>query len=123
MNKREFKQAVKDLVTTTVSTLTLAERIALLKRAVVEVEAQNHADETNKGQPWTDDELRVILRAAPTQENTIAFAKTFRRGFGSIEQIYRWAARDQATVDNNRPDDKFIAQIKRVAREVGWRGT
>jgi hypothetical protein len=123
MNKREFKQAVKDLLSSAVSDLTLDERIALLRRAVVEIESESPFDESNKGKPWTDAELRTILRAAPTLENCVAFAKTFRRGFGSIEQIYRWAAEDQDSVDLKRPDDKFVAQIKRVAREVGWRAT
>ena len=50
-------------------------------------------------------------------------AKAFRRGYGSIEQIFRWAAEDEKIINEKRPDDKFIKQIKKIAKEVGWRAT
>lgn len=46
---------------------------------------------SNSGNPWTDDELRLILSLAPTKHNCFLLAKAFRRGLGSIQQIYRWA--------------------------------
>jgi hypothetical protein len=39
------------------------------------------------------------------------------RGYGSIEQIFRWAAEDQSAVEEKRPDDSFIRQIKRIAKK------
>lgn len=50
-------------------------------------------------------------------------AKAVKRGYGGVEQIYRWAAEDETTIRQKRPDDKFIGQIKRVAKQVGWRAT
>lgn len=77
--------------------------------------------EGNKGESWTDDELRVILSDAPTKDNCLKHARAFGRGYGSIEQIYRWAAASDATIRQKRPDDSFIQQIKRVAKQLGWR--
>src|SRR6266478_5591804 len=104
MNKREFKQAVTKLLSTAVDDLTLDERIAVLRRTVVEIERAAPVDDSNKGKPWSNAELRTILRSAPTMENCVGFAKAFRRGYGSIEQIYRWAAEDQRSIDDKRPD-------------------
>jgi hypothetical protein len=39
---------------------------------------------------------------------------------GAVEQIYRWAAASDKVVKQKRPDDAFIRQIKRIAKEVGW---
>lgn len=88
---------------------------------MVEREKELGWDESNKGGSWTDDEIRVVLSESPTQENCVKFAKAFNRGYGSVEQIYRWAATSDKEVKRKRPDDKFIAQIKRVAKQIGWR--
>jgi predicted secreted protein len=74
----------------------------------------------NKGKAWTDDELTVILSAAPTKANCEKFAKAFKRGYGSIAQIYQWAMTTKKNIKKKRPDDKFINQVKRVAKQVGW---
>jgi predicted secreted protein len=78
-------------------------------------------DESERGEPWTDDELRMILSDAPTKENCLKHARGFKRGYGSIEQIYRWAATPGVVIEEKRPDDIFIKQIKRVAKQLGWR--
>lgn len=78
-------------------------------------------DESAKREPWTDDQLRVVLSDAPTKENCLKHARAFARGYGAIEQIYRWAATTDKQVKTKRPDDAFVAQIKRVAKELGWR--
>ena len=93
----------------------------IFTEAIREWETEQGWDETNKGNSWTDDELRVILSEAPTKENCLRFARAFRRGYGSIEQIYRWAATSDARIKATRPDDAFIKQIKRVAKQLGWR--
>ena len=73
-----------------------------------------------KGQPWSDDALRVVLQQAPTHENIYRLARAFGRGVGAVEKIYRWAAASDKVVKQKRPDDAFIHQIKRIAKEVGW---
>lgn len=74
----------------------------------------------NKGQPWTDATLRVVLREAPTHESIYRLARAFGRSVGAVEQIYRWAATPDRVIKQKRPDDAFIRQIKRIAKEVGW---
>ena len=63
----------------------------------------------------------VILQAAPTVENCVKYAKIFGRGYGSIEQIYRWAASSTKEIQNKRENDAFVEQIKRVSKKLGWR--
>jgi len=86
-----------------------------------EWEQEQGWDEDRKGEPWTDDELRVVLSDAPTKENCLKHARGFGRGYGAIEQIYRWAATSNPEVQRKRPGDAFITQIKRVAKQLGWR--
>jgi hypothetical protein len=74
-----------------------------------------------KGKSWTDDELRAILSDAPTKENCRRHARAFRRGYGAIKQIYRWAATREQVIEEKRADDTFISQINRVVRQIGWR--
>ena len=89
--------------------------------AIREWELEQGWDETQRGRPWTDDELRVVLSDAPTKENCLKHARAFHRGYGAIEQIYRWAATSDAEIRRKRKGDSFIAQIKRVAKQLGWR--
>lgn len=123
MTKTKFRSAVRELLATEVVGLNVGEKVSIVRQLLNDHEMQQTGDESNKGRPWSDDELRVVLRSAPTKENCLRFARAFRRGYGSIEQIYRWAAEDRLDVERKRPDDKFIAQVKRVAKEVGWRAT
>jgi hypothetical protein len=96
---------------------------ALVREGILKIEEVTKFDEANKGKPWTDNELRIVLLHAPTKDNCRLLARAFKRGYGSVEQIVRWAAEDEKAVAEKRPDDSFIQQIKRVAKEVGWRAT
>jgi hypothetical protein len=93
----------------------------LFTEAIREWELHQGWSENQKGEPWTDDELRAILSDAPTKEDCLKHARAFRRGYGAVEQIYRWAATPGPEIQRKRPDDVFIAQIKRVAKQLGWR--
>lgn len=94
----------------------------LLQEYCFDKEKEAVYDQSNKGNLWTDDELRVILSFAPTKENCLLLAKAFKRGYGSIEQIYRWATTDLKTIKNSvRKNDSFVLQIKRIYKEMGWR--
>jgi predicted secreted protein len=123
MKKAELKTSVSNLLNSLGGSLTWDERVSKLRQVLVELEQEHNSDESNKGQPWRDEELRLVLTLAPTKENCMALARAFKRGYGSIEQIYRWAATDEDAVAEKRPEDKFVQQIKRIAREVGWRAT
>lgn len=91
----------------------------IFSEALREWELDRGWEESQKGESWTDAQLRVVLSDAPTKDNCLKHARAFGRGYGSIEQIYRWAA--TADAKKKRPGDAFIAQIKRVARQIGWR--
>lgn len=94
----------------------------ILKDYIFEKEKNQNFDQSNKGESWTDDELRVILSFAPTKENCLLLARAFKRGYGSIEQIFRWATTDLKTIKNSeRKDDSFVLQIKKIYKEMGWR--
>lgn len=58
---------------------------------------------------------------APTKRNCIKYAKIFGRGYGSIEEIYRWASTDDKTVQEKRPNVVFVGRVKKIAKELGWR--
>ena len=94
----------------------------LLKDYLFEKEREENYDQSNKGNSWTDYELKVILSFAPTKENCLLLAKAFKRGYGSIEQIFRWATTDMKVIKNSeRKDDSFVLQVKKIYKEMGWR--
>lgn len=93
----------------------------VFEEAMREWEMGRGWDESNTRKSWTDDELRVVLSDAPTKENCLKHARAFKRGYGSIEQIYRWAASTRGEVKAKRPNDAFIRQVQRVAKRLGWR--
>ncbi len=82
--------------------------------------SKQKAAEPNRGEAWSDDALRVVLQEAPTHANIVRLARAFGRGVGAVEQIYRWAATSDKEIRRKRPDHAFVAQIKRIAKEVGW---
>lgn len=86
-----------------------------------EIEIEKGWEEEFRNRPWADDELRVILNDAPTKQNCLKHAKAFGRGYGAIEQIYRWAATSDREIARRRPNDAFIKQIKKVAKQLAWR--
>lgn len=93
----------------------------VFEEAMREWEMERGWNEADSRQSWADDELYVVLSDAPTKENCLKHARAFKRGYGAIEQIYRWAATPRDRIEEIRPDDAFIKQIKRVARRLGWR--
>lgn len=122
MTKKIFKEDFLTLISNDVEGMELSERITFAKEILLSIEKKIEYDEQNKGKEWTDEELRVVLSFSPSKENCLKLAKAFKRGYGSIEQIFRWASTsDKAIEDKGRKQDKFINQVKRVAKEVGWR--
>jgi hypothetical protein len=73
-------------------------------------------------QPYSDDDLIIILSDAPTKANAIKHAARFERSAKAIEMIYRWAMSSKGTIaESGREDHVFIQQIRRVAKDrVGW---
>lgn len=120
MTKREIEKALKEIVQR--SKVELGELQRIFWKVLVDHEKRQGWDAPNRNEHWSDDQLRAILSDAPTQENCVKHAKAFGRGYGSIEQIYRWAATDAKTIKSKgRDNDAFTQQVKRIAKNLGWR--
>ncbi len=126
MKKGEYQEKLFKLLGDSIDGMTYDEQMAYTEMLFVKFQSAKEneikRDTRNKRKKWTDEELKIILSDAPSKSNCLKYAKLFHRGYGSIEQIYRWSTTAQQDIDDIRPDDKFIAQIKRIAKELGLRG-
>ena len=124
MKKRDYKNEMFDLLEKNIDGMSFDEQMQYAEKLLVDFqkEHEDRRDTSNKGKPWKDEELKIVLSDAATESNCLKYAKLFHRGYGSIEQIYRWAKTEQNEIDRKRPDDKFILQIKKVVKELGLRG-
>lgn len=125
MKQREFKTQLFDLLAQDVDGMTAEGKMAMAEKLLLEYQIKHdrERDTPNRGRPWSDEELRVILENAPTKENCLRYAKLFGRGYGSLELIYRWAATADSDIPEDYEDNGFIQQVKRIAKEVGWRAS
>ena len=120
MTKKELKDTFYEIIQAN-QAIGTSEIRRIFNEALLKWDREHGWDKSNKQAAWTDEQLRVILSDAPTKDNCLKYAQAFKRGYGSIEQIYRWAASSDEEIKSKRPDDTFVAQIKRVAKELGWR--
>jgi hypothetical protein len=120
VTEREFREAVRVLLTRP-EELSPEQRCAAVRMELVDFLRKQEFPEPNKGKPWTDDQLRLVLSYAPTEENTILLAQAFGRGYGSIEQIFRWAGQSGRRIEEERADNAFIQQVLRIRKEIRWR--
>lgn len=121
MKKSEIKSRLEDVLASPIDGLSETEKYHFIRRVVADHEANSTYDQSNSGHPWTDEELFLVLSTPPTKENTTRLAKAFKRGYGSIEQIYRWAGQSEARIQTERADNTFVQQIRRVRSQLGWR--
>lgn len=121
MKRNEFKENLFAALDNDVDDITYDEKMVLVHNLLVDYEKVNETkrDVTNKGEKWTDEELKIILSSAPTKENCVKYARLFKRGYGSIEQIYRWSVTPKKNMSEDRKENSFIQQVKRIAKEVG----
>lgn len=124
MKKREYKDLLYRAFDEDVDGFEYLEKINLITEILIDYQKDNEdkRDTSNKGGKWTDDELKIILSDAPSKQNCVKYARLFKRGYGSIEQIYRWSTTQNQELSERRKHDSFIQQIKRVAKELGLRG-
>ena len=124
MKRKEFKENLFATLNNPVDGMSYDEKMILVHSLLVDYEKDNEEkrDTSNKGGKWTDEELKIILSDAPTKENCVKYARLFKRGYGSIEQIYRWAMTATKEMSEDRKNDSFILQVKRIAKELGIRG-
>ena len=102
-------------------TLSSETKVALAKLELVDFLKEQDFPTPNKGEPWTDDQLRIVLSYAPTAQNTMLLARAFGRGYGSIEQIFRWAGQSERRIEEVRGDHAFVQQVLRIRKELRWR--
>ena len=124
MKKKEFKEKLFAALSCDIDNLSFDEKMNVVSNLLIEFEKENEdkRDISKKGQKWADEELKIILSDAPTKANCVKYARIFKRGYGSIEQIYRWSTTAKIDMTDERKEDSFIIQIKRVAKELGLRG-
>jgi len=124
MKKREYKDFLYRAFDEDVDGLGYLEKIDLISEILIEYQRDNEEkrDTSNKGAKWTDEELKIILSDAPSKKNCVKYARLFKRGYGSIEQIYRWSVTAWTDMDDERKEHSFVQQIKKVAKEIGIRG-
>ena len=124
MKKKEFKEKLFAALSCDIDNLSFDEKMNVVSNLLIEFEKENEdkRDISKKGQKWADEELKIILSDAPTKANCVKYARIFKRGYGSIEQIYRWSTTAKTDMTDERTEDSFIIQIKRVAKELGLRG-
>ena len=124
MKKREYKENLYRLFDLEVDNLDYIGKINYINKVLLEYQKDNEdkRDTSNKGKKWTDEQLKIILSDAPSVQNCMKYAILFKRGYGSIEQIYRWSTTQNQDLSERRKEDSFIQQIKRVAKELGLRG-
>lgn len=124
MKRKDFKESLYDALDNEVDGMSYDEKMTLVHSLLVDYEKDNEEkrDISNKGCKWSDEELKIILSDAPTKENCIKYARLFKRGYGSIEQIYRWSVTTTKEMSEERKNDSFIIQVKRIAKELEIRG-
>lgn len=124
MKKKEFKEKLFAVLSCDIDNLSFDEKMNVVSNLLIEFEKENEdkRDISKKGQKWADEELKIILSDAPTKANCVKYARIFKRGYGSIEQIYRWSTTAKTDMSDERKEDSFILQIKNVAKELGLRG-
>ena len=124
MKKKEFKEKLFAALSCDIDNLSFDEKMNVVSNLLIEFEKENEdkRDISKKGQKWADEELKIILSDAPTKANCVKYARIFKRGYGSIEQIYRWSTTAKTDLSDERKEDSFIMQIKKVSKELGLRG-
>lgn len=124
MNRNAFKEKLYKIFDEDIDNLDYLGKIDLIYDILVDYQKDNEdkRDVSNKRKKWTDEELRIILSDAPSKQNCMKYAILFKRGYGSIEQIYRWSTTQKQDLDDRRKEDAFIQQIKRIAKELRLRG-
>lgn len=77
MNRAEFKRQVLSLFSESVDGLSLEEKVNYIENLLIEYQKMNEdeRDTSNKGESWTDEELKIVLSSAPTKYNCMKYAR------------------------------------------------
>lgn len=120
MKRKEFKETLFEALNNVVDGMSYDDKMILVHNLLVDYEKDNEEkrDTSNKGSKWTDEELKIILSDAPTKENCVKYARLFKRGYGSIEQIYRWSVTTTKEMTDERKRDSFIIASKENCKRI-----
>ena len=124
MRRQVYKQDVYALLDKQIEGASLEDKMDAIRELLVDYQREhdNQYDTSNKGKPWDDKDLVMILSNAPTKENCSKFAFLFEHGYGSIEQIYCWAATPSNKLEEKgRAEDAFVLQVKKIAKRLHLR--
>ena len=123
MKKMEFQEKLNELLEIDIDDFSIEEKCDFIQKIFIEyqIDKDKVRSPLNKGNKWKDEELKLILSVAATKENCLKFARLFERGYGSIEQIYRWASTPKNQLSEERKGDAFIQQIFKVKKSLGLR--
>ena len=124
MRRQIYKQDIYALLDKQIEGASLEDKMDAIRELLVDYQREHddQYDTSNKGKPWDDKDLVMILSNAPTKENCSRFAFLFKRGYGSIEQIYRWAATPSNKLEEKgRTEDAFVLQVKKIAKRLHLR--
>lgn len=123
MKKSEFKSSLKELISSLEGFDDEFLKLEYVKNIIIDFKIQFESSNNleNKEKPWDDEALEIILSEASSKTNCLKYARLFKRGYGSIEQIYRWAGTPEGKMDDVRKEDSFIQQIHRIKKKLGLR--
>ena len=121
IKKKIFKQQLINLLEQDIEEMDYEQKIRLVHDILLkyEIDSEKSRDTSNRGKPWTDEQLTIILSDAFTKENCMKYAKLFHRGWGSVMQIHQWARISESKMNQTKKEDKFIQQIRRISKEIG----
>lgn len=124
MKRKEFKEKLFDALKSDVDNMSYDEKMILVNNLLIDFEKENEylRDTSNKGQKWKDEELKIILSDAPSKANCIKYARLFKRGMEVSNRYIDGATTSPIEMSDERKEDSFICQIKKVAKELGLRG-
>tara|TARA_R100000687_G_scaffold57936_1_gene46533 strand:- start:153024 stop:153479 length:456 start_codon:yes stop_codon:yes gene_type:complete len=121
IKKTEFQRKLRSLLDQDVEGFSWEEKLALINSEALKLDIERNAEPENKGKPWSDHELRLVLNMAPIRDSVMLLSKALKRGHGSIEQIYRWAGQSPDRIESERSDHAFVQQIVKIRKELGWK--
>lgn len=121
IKKNEFQKKLRELLVENIEGATWEEKLSLIDSEISKLDKEYNSVPENKGKPWSDHELRLVLSMPPSRSSIRVLAKALKRGHGSIEQIYRWAGQSPDRIESERPDHAFVQQIVRIRKELGWK--
>lgn len=109
MKRQEYKEKLYEVFGMNVDGYSYDSKIELIENILLDFQRDNEdlRDVSNKRQKWTDEELKIVLSDAPTKKNCMKYARLFKRGYGSIEQIYRWSTTPNKELSDERKEDSF----------------